>query len=254
MTGLQPHENVERLFLELSSESRLEILRLLEGKDLRMGELARRLHLTATEATRQLKRLTDALLIQRLPAGAYTATPYGRLVLQLSPSLEFVSRHREYFATRDLSPLPFPFVDRIGELSQGTLDLDTMENIRKGERMMGEAREYCWALVPGPGNELMTPIVDEQVRKGVDFRFAVPKARLAPGGPPPGPPEGLEVRTLPDVPVTLALTDTESLVAFRPIGGRWDYAGFHGHDSKFLTWAKDVFLHFWQQGKSAPRL
>ncbi len=252
MAGLQPHENVEKLFLELSSESRFDILRELETKELRMGELARRLHLTATEATRQLKRMTDALLIRRLPEGAYTATPYGRLVLQLSPSLEFVSRHKEYFATRNLSQLPFPFVDRIGELSQGTLNMDTMENVRKGEQLMGQAKEFFWALVPGPGNELMTPIVHDQSRRGVSFRFVVPKSRLPPDAAPAGASEEFETRTLPDLPAIVALTEKEAFVSLRPIGGRWDYAGFLGRDPRFLAWARDVFLFCWDQTTRVP--
>lgn len=245
---------VDKLFLELSSESRLDILRALETKEFRMGELARRLHLTATEATRQLKRMTEALLIRRLPEGAYTATPYGRLVLQLSPSLEFVSRHREYFVTRDFSRLPYPFVNRIGELSQGTLHMETMESIVTGERLMGRVKRYFWALVPGPGSELLGPTVHEQRLKGVEFRFAVPAESLPPKAPPPGAEPDYDLRGLPQIPAILAATDEEGFVSFPPVNGRWDYAGFHGKDPAFLRWTKDVFLHFWEQGKRAPTL
>ncbi len=247
-------DKVDRLFLELSSESRLDLLRELETKELRMGELARRLHLTATEATRQLKRMTDALLIRRLPEGAYTATPYGRLVLQLSPSLEFVSRHREYFATRDLSRLPHSFVNRIGELSAGALHMETMESIVTGEQLMGRVQRYFWALVPGPGSDLLGPTVHEQKLRGVDFRFAVPAESLPPKAPPPEAEPDFELRGLRQIPAILAATDAESFVSFPPVGGRWDYAGFYGRDPKFLQWTKDVFLHFWEQGKRAPSL
>ncbi len=240
------------MFLELSSESRLDLLRELETKELRMGELARRLRLTATETTRQLKRMTDALLVRRLPEGAYTATPYGRLVLQLSPSLEFVSRHREYFAARDLSRLPYYIVNRLGELSEGTLHTETMESIVMGEQLMGRVQRHFWALVPGPGSELLGPTVHVQRLRGVDFRFGVPAEVLPPKAPPPGAEPDFEVRGLPQIPAILAATDVESFVSFPPVGGRWDYAGFYGKDPKFLQWTKDVFLHFWEQGKRPP--
>lgn len=247
-------EKLDKLFLDLSSESRLDLLRELETKELRMGELARRLNLTATEATRQLKRMTDAMLVRRLPEGAYTATPYGRLVLQLSPSLEFVSRHREYFATRDLSRLPHAFVQRIGELSGGTLQMETMESIVMGEQLMGRVKRYFWALVPGPGSELLGPTVHEQRMKGVDFRFAVPAEDLPPKVPPPGVEPDYELRGLSQIPAILAATDAEGFVSFAPIGGRWDFAGFYGSDPTFLQWTRDVFLQFWEQGKRAPIL
>ncbi len=251
---MAPPEKLDKLFLDLSSESRLDLLRELDTKELRMGELARRLDLTATEATRQLKRMTDSLLIRRLPEGAYTATAYGRLVLQLSPSLEFVSRHREYFTTRDLSRLPDAFVHRIGELSGGTLKLETMESIVTGEQLMGRVKRYFWALVPGPGSELLAPTVHEQRLKGVDFRFAIPTEHLPPKPPPPGFEPDYEIRGLPQIPAVLAATDEEGFVSFAPISGRWDFAGFYGSDPKFLQWTRDVFLHFWEQGKRAPTL
>lgn len=251
---MESRDKVDKLFLELSSESRLDILRELEAKELRMGELARRLTLTATEATRQLKRLTEASLIQRLPEGAYTITPYGRLVQGLFPSLDFVFRHKDYFATRDLSRFPYPFVDRIGELDQGTLRLETMENIVTGEQMMGRVREYLWALVPGPGSELLAPTVYEQRRKGVEFRFAIPIGLLPTVASPPKAELDLDVRGLPEIPAILVVTEEEAFVSFPPIGGRWDYAGFFGEDPRFLQWTKDVFLHFWGRGKPAPRL
>ncbi len=251
---MEPPEKVDKLFLELSSESRLDLLRELETKELRMGELARHLHLTATEATRQLKRMTDAMLIRRLPEGAYTATPFGRLVLQLSPSLEFVSRHREYFATRDLSRIPYPFVNRLGELSQGALHMETMENIVTGEQLMGHVKRYFWALVPGPGSELLGPTVHEQKLRGVDFRFAVPAEAFPPKAPSPGAEPDFELRGLREIPAILAATDEDGFVSFPPVSGRWDYAGFYGKDPKFLQWTKDVFLHFWEQGKRASTL
>lgn len=246
---MEPRGKVDRLFLELSSETRLGILRELQAKELRLGELGRRLGLTATEAVRQLKRMSEALLIQRKPEGSYTITPYGRLVLQLSASLEFVSKHKEYFATHDLSRLPPAFVNRIGELARGTLNLDTMEVLNTGQRMIGQAERYFWSLVPGPGNELLGPTVREQSRKGVNFRFLIPESRLQATPGRSGDSSDFELRILSDLPAIVALTESEALVALHPIQGRWDFAGFHAVDSTFVGWAKDLFLDCWDRAK-----
>ena len=56
---------LDKLFFELASESRLNILRELKKENLKMQEIARRLDVTPTEAFRQLERLTAALLVQR---------------------------------------------------------------------------------------------------------------------------------------------------------------------------------------------
>lgn len=232
---------MERLFFELASESRLGILRELQTKNLKMQEIARRLDLTATEAVRQLKRLTEASLIQRRPEGSYAITEYGKLVLHLSSSLEFIFRHREYFLTHAIWRLPYEFVNRIGELSQANLMTDTMEGVSKVEQVLREAEQYVWGFGEGRFTEAMNTIADEQIRKGVDYKILSPlrPAKL----------QNFENRTLSDIPAVFALTEKEAVICFRLIGGRADYAGFFGKDPIFLSWVKDLFLHYWDRGK-----
>ena len=100
------NEKIEKLFFELASESRLSILHELQNENLKMHEIARRLDVTATEAFRQLQRLSKALLVQKQPEGTFAITFYGKLVLHLSSSFEFVSKHREYFLTHDVWQIP----------------------------------------------------------------------------------------------------------------------------------------------------
>ena len=110
------------MFFELASETRLDILRELKNENLKMQEIARRIDVTATEAFRQLERLSNALLVQRQPDGTFALAEYGKLVLQLSSSLEFASKHKEYFSTHDVTRLPIQFVNRLGELCASELD------------------------------------------------------------------------------------------------------------------------------------
>jgi predicted transcriptional regulator len=238
---LESQEGLERLFFELAGESRLGILRELQTKNLKMQEIARRLDLTATEAVRQLKRLTEALLIERQPEGSYAITGYGRLVLQLSASLEFAFKHRRFLLTHDIWRLPYQFLNRIGELSQANLMTDTMEGISRAEQVLREAEQYVWGFGEGRFTEAMNAIASEQTRKGLEYKILSPL--------PPAKIQNLENRTLSDIPAVLALTEKEAVVAFRLIGGRVDYAGFCGKDPTFLSWLKDLFLYYWDKGK-----
>ena len=238
---MENQEGMERLFFELASESRLGILRELQTKNLKMQEIARRLDLTATEAVRQLKRLTEALLIQRQPEGSYTITEYGKLVLQLSTSLEFAFKHKEFFLTHDIWRLPYQFVNRLGELSQTNLRTDTMESINKVEQILGEAEQYVWGLGEGRFTEAMGTIANEQTRKGVEYKILSPL--------PPAKLQNIENRTLSDVPAVFVLTEKEAVICPPLIGGKMDYAGFSGKDPIFLNWVKDLFLYHWDKGK-----
>lgn len=249
--GNLENEGIEKLFFELASESRLGILRELRKENLKMQEIARRLDVTATEAFRQLERLSAALLVQRQPDGTFAIVEYGKLVLQLSSSLEFVSRHKDYFATHDVMRLPIQFVNRIGELSQTNLIMDTMESLNKAERMYLEARQFGWGLAEGVVPENMGSAMNEQVRKGVKMKFVISENRLPTSATPPELAEMVKVRGLPDIPAIIVLTEKEGGICFRLVGGRMDYAGFYGKDPMFLNLVKDIFLFYWDKGKQA---
>jgi predicted transcriptional regulator len=232
-------EVLEKLFFELSSESRLAILRKLLGESLKTQEMARRLDVTATEAFRQLQRLTDAGLVQRQPEGSYTITSYGRLVLHLTSSLGVVSKHREYFLRHDFWRLPIQFIDRIGEVSGADLIMDTMGSISRVEQIIGGAEEYLWGIGEGRFTENMGKTAEEQSGIGVEYRVLSPL--------PPTRIQSLENRTLSDVPVVLILTEKEALICLRFADGRMDYAGFSGKDPVFLLWVRDLFLYYWDK-------
>ena len=233
---------MDKLFYELASESRLDILRKLNEKSWKMNDLARKLDLTTTESFRQLQRLKEASLVEKQPDGKYVITAYGKLVLQLSASLEFVFRHKEYFRAHDVTQIPLQFVSRIGELSQAKLIMGMVESTTKSSTLIGEAEQFMWAVssepVPSPFSE-----VAKQIPKGVEYRILSPQ--------PPVRMPRLESRCLSDVPVILAVTEKEATLSFRFIEGRVDYACFSGSDPLFLNWVKELFLYYWNKGKRA---
>jgi len=161
---------LEKLFFELASESRLLILQKLQKENMKMNEIARRLDMTATEAFRQLQRLSEAALVQKQPDGTFSITSYGKLVLQLLSAYDFVSKHRKYFLSHNVWHIPTQFVNRLGELSKAELILDAMDNINKGEKMFISAKQYAWGIAEGRIPELMNPVMDKKSRKGLKSR------------------------------------------------------------------------------------
>jgi len=239
---------VEGLFLELASESRLGILRELQTRNLRTQEIASRLDMTATEAVRQLQRLSEASLVQRQPEGSYAITEYGKLMLQLSSSSEFVFNHREYFLDHDVFRLPYQFVNRIGELSQTNLIMDAIENMNKVGQMFRGAEEFLWAMGE-QAPESVGQTLDEQVQKGVKFRFLVPESLLPAVSASRAPMQNIDVKGLPDLPALIGINEKEAIVGLRFVGGRVDYASFYGRDPISLNWVRDLFLYYWDKGK-----
>ncbi len=233
-------EGIEQLFFELASESRIDILSELKNKSLKMNDLAKKLDLTTTETFRQLQRLSEAKLIQKQPEGTYNITEYAKLILELTSSLEFVFKHKEYFLTHDLWQLPPQFIKRLGELSQASLRMGMIESITKSSQMIGEAKQYMWGAIPEPPPETFDQIA-QQIPKTVQFKIISPL--------PPAKFANIENRNLPNIPAILGVTEKEAVVCFRFTGGRVDHAGFFGKDPVFLNWVKDLFLHYWDTAK-----
>jgi predicted transcriptional regulator len=237
---MENQEGIEKLFFELASESRLGILRKLNEKNWKMNEIARKLDLTTTETFRQLQRLSEGLLVQKQPEGTYAITGYGRLVLQLSASLEFVFKHKEYFVKHDISRLPRQFLSRIGELSQTDLMTGMVESTMKSSMLIGEAKRFMWAVSPEPVPQAFEEI-SKQIPEGAEYRILSPQ--------PPMKLPNLENRTLSEPPAIMVVTEKEAVICFRLVGGKVDYAGFSGKDPAFLNWTKDLFLYYWEKGK-----
>jgi predicted transcriptional regulator len=238
-------EGLERLYYELASESRIQILRHLETENIKMNELARRLDLTATEVFRQLQRLSGAQLIQKNQEGAYLLTAYGKLLMQLSSSVEFVFKHRQYFLTHEVSKLPREFINRLGELSETNLETDVIAIMNKIEKIVKEGESYEYFLGEKALSH-MEPVMRAKSEAGVKFRFLFPKSLLPPNSD-VWVERNIEGRGLSVVPAFLSLTEKEGIVCLPTTSGILDYLGFSGSDKTFLNWAKDLFLFYWER-------
>lgn len=240
---------LEKLFFELASESRLAILRELQGENLKMQEIARRLDVTATEAFRQLERLSAAMLVKRQPDGSFAISEYGKMVMQASACLDFISKYREYFSTHDVMRLPSQFVNRLSELSKSELCTDTIANLNKAEQAFVDAKEFGYGIAEGTIPEHMGPKMEQQLLKGVQFKFMVPLNRLSEHATPIPAPKNVHVKGLSELPAVIVLTEKFGGICFLQVGGKVDYAGFFGDDPAFLNWLRDLFMFYWEKAQ-----
>lgn len=246
---MSEESDLEKLFFELASESRLGILRELQKENLKMQEIARRMDITATEAFRQLDRLTAASLVQRQPDGAFAIAEYGKLVLQISSTLDFISKHKTYFSTHAVMELPSQLVNRLGELSGAQFGSDTVETLNKGTQAYIDATQYAWGMAEGTIPAFMTSVMNQKVQQGLDIKMIILKERLPPPQNASPMPRNVELRGLPEIPVIAVLTEKFAGVCFTQTDGKMDYASFFGDDPTFRGWVKDLFLCYWEKAK-----
>ncbi|HER54359.1 MAG TPA: hypothetical protein ENO13_00460, partial [Candidatus Bathyarchaeota archaeon] len=165
---------IDTLFFSLASESRLDILHALSVEELRMNELARKVDITATEASRQTQRLQEENIIRKQPDGTYTLTNYGKLVLHFFPTFEFIFKNKEYFLVHNLWQLPHQFVSRLGELSQGKLCTEIAGTVNGIEGMMRTANDHVWAITDQV-MDVHSKVMTERLSQGVKFRSLFPE-------------------------------------------------------------------------------
>ena len=242
-------EGVDRVFFELASESRLCILRELSAKNYKMQELARKLDLTDTEAFRQLQRLSEALLIQRQPDGAYAITQYGKLLMQFSLSFEFAAKHKSCLLTRDIWRIPEPFVNRLGELAHADLNTNTLEMLNSVELLIKNVESHLWIMSNQPMNLMGSGITERYQKNPFTIRIICDEAS-APLFENTQEIKGvLEKRVIPALPVTMVLSEKYAGVNLLSLDGRADSAIFYGKDRSLMKWSNDLFLYYWDQAK-----
>jgi predicted transcriptional regulator len=246
--SVQPEERVTELFFLLASMDRKRILSELQNENLKLNEIAKRLDMTSTESLRQLQRLTEAHLLEKMPAGTYRLTPYAKLVLDTSSPLDFICKFREFFLDHDTSLLPEEFRARLGELSGCKLTTSTAESINTEAEMLRGAQKRIDGTVVG--FKVLLDISMQRLQEGAKVRWLMNESFLTEARSLLRSAKQLpEMRSTPRVLGNIGVTDRMAMVSIRRIDGTMSDYSFYGEDASFMKWADDLFMHEWEKAK-----
>jgi predicted transcriptional regulator len=239
---------VYELLFELANSDRFKIMLLAEKQKLKLSHISKNLDMTVAETSRHLQRLRETKLLEKDNEGLYKLTPFGQLTLSLTPSFDFISKHRDYFEAHTLSHLPYEFIGRIGELANSTFTEDVMIAFHLTENVIEEAKEYIWIL---SSQVLMStlPFLEKAIKRGVKFQLILPKDLIPPPGFKPLPviPNLIDRRILSRVDMVIVMSEKQARLAFLTKAGKMDYIGFGSTDEHGHKWCKDLFMHYWEQ-------
>ena len=210
---------------------------------LRMSEIARKIDITATEASRQIHRLHEESLIQKEPDGAYILNNYGKLVLHFFSSYSFIFQYKQYFLNHDIWRIPPQFISRLGELSHGTFCEEIAEIVDGIESMM-QCSEDNVCVITDQVMHVHRIVMDERISKGVKFRALIHKKLINPSEIQVTD-KNEERRVLSIIPCLLSITEKQALVSFLSMDGKISNSGFFGNDASFMRWANDFFVYYW---------
>jgi predicted transcriptional regulator len=242
-------DRLSEIHFLLSSADRRRIIEELQTQNLKLNEVAKKLDITATEAYRQLQRLTDARLLEKIPDGKYRSTPYARLVLESSSTMDFLSRHREYFLDHDTSLIPPQFRVRFGELSKTVLLTEAVVNLNTSTEVFNSAEKRIDAM----NNQHMrhnAQILRKQSLKGVKVRSLLQENMVEIMKEDPivaG--QSWEIRTIPRICAIVIQTEKIVGIALPKLDGKMDYQVFEGRDPESMKWASDLFEDQWNKAR-----
>lgn len=176
-------ENTARTFFELGSAQRITILFKIAEVRCNLAKLSKDLGYTMPEVRRNIIRLTSSGLIERESKGTFFLTTFGKTILEQIPTIDFLSRNKDYFSDHTFSPLPLKFIRRIGSLSNSKL-ISGLVSIDEGLKdIYNRSQEYVYAMIPEVPIDLIESIVARLRKvenKGFRFSYILPIHAIVP--------------------------------------------------------------------------
>ena len=234
------------LLFELANSDRLAMLAEIGREPLKLSQVARKLSATVQETSRHLERLSRAKLIEKDSTSSYRITSFGKLILSLLPSFQFLQEQREFFLSHDLSSLPQGFAERIGELSEHQTMKRLDDALANTERIISEAEQYVWIMADQNVRQSYPHEHPEQVTrklllpKGTDLQ-TFQRMRSEAGSE-------LQIGFVDKVKVTIVMNEKMAAVCFLGLDARMDFTqGFAGKTAKFHAWCRDLYNSYWDR-------
>ncbi len=221
----------------------------LQTNHLKLSEVAKLLDITATEALRQLQRLTDAGLLEKTSEGKYRSTPYSSLILESSATLGFISKHREFFLFHDASLIPPQFRARFGELSKAVLNTEMVSNINTGTEVLKNARKRIDVMADQRLEQHGDIIRQHMLNDGTKVRTLVQESLLDSVKGDIISTDSGEMRSIPKICATVIMTENIAGFALTRLDGLMDYQVFVCRDPESMKWVGDLFEDQWNRAK-----
>jgi predicted transcriptional regulator len=251
----------------LGSAQRIAIIFKIAESKCNLAKLSKDLDSTMPEVRRNIIRLTNSGFIERESDGTFFLTTFGKIILEQIPTLDFLSRNKDYFSDHTFSPLPLKFRRRIGSLSNSILISGLVSVDESLKDIYDKSEEYAYAMIPEVPLDLIESIAARLKKvENKDFRYSyilpthaiVPKRRrdLL---------EGLgfdvllkkgtvERKMVNSIPIGVVLNDKQACVMFPRIQRNNKIeidmtSMFYSDDPDFHEWCLDYYRYIWYNAR-----
>jgi predicted transcriptional regulator len=250
-------QHLEELLFILASKDRMTLLSEIAVEKHRSSQLTAKLSATRQETSKHLMRLRNAKLIEKDSDGFFGLTAFGKIVLNLLPSINFLMQNREYFLSHDISSLPQQFIERLGELQEGEYAEKVGSILAHIQQVVQDAEQYIWLMSDHPlGGEGHVTESGKLESSTVTWRIIIPadssnidRTRLrASVGTHKGRIEYHLIEDPNDIKAGIALNEKIAGLTFSDITGKLDFnSGFRSNNPIFRQWCQDLFEYHWSK-------
>ena len=251
-------ERLAELLFILASIDRLTLLsEIAIEKKLKSSQLTSKLSATPQETSKHLARLRDAKLIEKDSDGFFSLSAFGKIIVNLLPSIKFLMQNREYFLSHDISSLPLEFIERLGELQEGEHADNVGSVIAHLQQVVQGAEEYIWLMADHRlGNqEYVTKSGKLESNSRITWRVILPASssinwaevrRTA--GIHKGRIEYHLIEDPTDIKAGIAMNEKIAGLTFPDGKGKLDFnGGFRSDNPLFRKWCQDLFVIHWNK-------
>jgi predicted transcriptional regulator len=234
---------------------RLRLLSEITIEKRRLSQLTAKLSATSQETSKHLMRLRDAELIEKDSNGFFSLSAFGKIIVNLLPSIRFLAQNREYFLSHDISSLPLEFIERLGELQEGEYAGGVGSILAHTQQVVQDAEKYIWLMADHIlGGEEYVPGSGKLENSTVTWRVIVPAGssidwtRLrASVGTHKGRIEYHLMEDANNIKAGIALNEKIAGLTFPDsTGKKLDFnCGFRSSNPIFRIWCQDLYEFHW---------
>ena len=261
-TSISMTESITEVFFQLAGTQRLDILQNMKNQDWKMSGLAKKLDSTLPHIHRDFNRLVETNLIEKKSDGDYRLTSFGKILCDVVPLIEFMSKNQKYFDDHEFEKLPKKFIDRLSSLSKSSLIHGYVKVSEKWKEIYENADDFiCNILVEVSYNDDIMNTISKKINSGVKIRSIFsPNSIMGKERK-----ESLKKyniqqfvkdekilrKTSKSIHMVVVLNEKEAGISFLSKSGFIDLGSmFYSNESQFYEWCKDYFEYVWQNSNS----
>lgn len=248
-------EDYAKYFLEVASEQRIKIIQLLNKKEYKLSELAKKLDATTPEVHRNLERLEKSGFIVKNSSGHFVLTTLGHAILGMTPNLAFIIKNKDYFLNHPIDSLPQKFISRLGELFDCNLVSSYVNVFEYWKNIYEDSQEYIYNILYDVPyfDDFTKPIVDK-LSQGIKIKSIFYEKAMVSNSradvvkilKPHIDNGDIQRMMTKEIGAAVILNEKQSCLIFPDIDGKLDagYA-FTSEDPLFHQWCFDYFNYSW---------